>query len=45
MTAIPDFTKINFALPAGTSPASGENWETPEGIAVKPGYGPADTAG
>ncbi|MCP5082159.1 MAG: methylmalonyl-CoA mutase [Alphaproteobacteria bacterium] len=45
MTAIPDFTKIDFASPAGTSPASGESWETPEGIAVKPGYGPADTAG
>lgn len=44
MTAIPDFTKIEFGRAAGSNPVSGESWETPEGIAVKPGYGPADTA-
>ena len=45
MSAIPDFS----ALPLGSHGASplpqGEAWMTPEGIAVKPGYGPDDVAG
>ena len=45
MTAIPDFTKVDFAPVAGKAPENGESWETPEGIAVKPAYGPDDTAG
>ncbi|MEM1199732.1 MAG: methylmalonyl-CoA mutase [Pseudomonadota bacterium] len=44
MTAIPDFTKVEFAPVAGQRPAGGEAWETPEGIEVKPAYGPDDTA-
>src|SRR5262245_42125621 len=46
MTRIPDFTKVDFAEP--TAAASGapaaEPWLTPEGIAVKPAYGPEDVA-
>ncbi len=48
MTAIPDFTTLAYA--DGTSPASpalpaGEDWLTPEGIPVKPVYGPEDRDG
>ncbi|MCL2430094.1 MAG: methylmalonyl-CoA mutase family protein, partial [Alphaproteobacteria bacterium] len=48
MTQIPDFSAISFADPAGTAatpPATGEPWLTPEGIAVKPVYGPDDLDG
>src|SRR5712672_2428965 len=43
MSRIPDFASIDFA-PAATAPPSGgaESWLTPEGIAVKPAYGPDD---
>ena len=47
MSAIPDFTTIAFA-PARAAPApapSGAPWLTPEGIPVKPVYGPDDRAG
>jgi len=45
MTKFPDFAKLPFdALPAAALPA-GEPWQTPEGIAVRAAYGPADTAG
>src|SRR6266849_679704 len=46
MTQLPDFTAIDFAdaLPQGIS-GNGTLWLTPEGIAVKPVYGPADLAG
>ena len=46
MSAFPDFTKIAFDadLPA-TPPPAAEPWQTPEGIAVKPAYGPADAQG
>ena len=46
MTQIPDFSAIAFAEPAGAPAiASGaEPWLTPEGIAVKPIYGPDDVA-
>ena len=46
MTKFPDFAKLPFdaELPAQSLPA-GEPWRTPEGIAVRSAYGPADTAG
>ena len=52
MTQAPDFATPDFAtlgfddltLPAAPLPA-GEPWATPEGLAVKPAYGPQDIAG
>jgi methylmalonyl-CoA mutase len=47
MIAVPDFTKVAFAEPP-PSPAHAapvQPWLTPEGIAVKPAYGPDDVAG
>src|SRR5438105_131200 len=46
MTRIPDFGAIAFA-DAAVSPAAAmsEPWLTPEGIAVKPVYGPQDVEG
>src|SRR5262245_17999357 len=46
MSRIPDFTAVAFAdtptsMPGGRS----EPWLTPEGIAVKPSYGPDDAQG
>ncbi len=48
MTAIPDFATLAYA--DGVGPASpmlsaGEPWPTPEGIPVKPVYGPEDRDG
>ncbi|MGB2930835.1 MAG: methylmalonyl-CoA mutase [Methyloceanibacter sp.] len=46
MTQIPKFTEIDFEDPR--EPALGSeapDWETPEGIAVKPVYGPDDLKG
>jgi len=46
MTQIPDFGTIAFTDPAGpAADATGETWLTPEGIPVKPAYGPHDLAG
>jgi methylmalonyl-CoA mutase len=46
MSRIPDFADIDFAeTPAATGGAAAEPWLTPEGIAVKPVYGPHDVAG
>ncbi len=46
MAHIPDFTQIAFAGTAGAAVArGGEPWSTPEGIAVKPVYGPDDLKG
>jgi methylmalonyl-CoA mutase len=46
VSAFPDFSTLPFdAEPATTQTPSGAVWETPEGIAVKPAYGPADVAG
>jgi methylmalonyl-CoA mutase len=43
MTQIPDFGTIAFTDPAGpAADATGETWLTPEGIPVKPVYGPHD---
>ena len=47
MTQVPDFTAIAYADPAlrpAVLPAA-EPWLTPEGIAVKPVYGPGDLDG
>jgi methylmalonyl-CoA mutase len=41
---IPDFASVAFAEP-GANGAAGEPWLTPEGIPVKPVYGPQDVAG
>jgi methylmalonyl-CoA mutase len=46
MSSIPDFTQVAFRAPAAPPPeAAAAPWLTPEGIAVKPAYGPADVAG
>ena len=46
MSRIPDFAKVNFAPAAAPAAATaGEPWLTPEGIPVKPAYGPDDVAG
>ena len=47
MSRIPDFTKIAFEGGAAPQPAkaAGEDWLTPEGIAVKRVYTTDDTAG
>src|ERR671927_409066 len=46
MTKIPDFSTIDFApVAANTNEAAAEPWLTPEGIAVKPVYGPEDLSG
>src|SRR6185312_10141768 len=45
MSKFPDFSQLPFdALPPQALP-TGEPWQTPEGIAVRAAYGPADTAG
>jgi len=45
MTRFPDFATLPFDVPLPAAPpAAGEPWLTPEGLAVKPAYGPADTA-
>jgi len=46
MATFPDFTKVDFdkIAPEAPQPPVAEPWLTPEGIAVKPAYGPADTA-
>ena len=46
MARIPDFTTIDFTEPTpGAAPGAAPPWLTPEGIAVKPVYGPDDLAG
>ncbi|NNE23675.1 MAG: methylmalonyl-CoA mutase [Rhizobiales bacterium] len=46
MASIPDFTRIAFERPADTVPAADDpTWTTPEGIDLKPNYGPHDVAG
>ncbi|HEX2653011.1 MAG TPA: methylmalonyl-CoA mutase, partial [Xanthobacteraceae bacterium] len=46
MTGIPDFTKVDFVNAAPRAAAgSSAPWLTPEEIAVKPVYGPADIEG
>ncbi|MPT23395.1 MAG: methylmalonyl-CoA mutase, partial [Starkeya sp.] len=46
MSRIPDFAARDWQAPQPTAPAAAANeWLTPEGLAVKPLYGPADIAG
>jgi methylmalonyl-CoA mutase len=46
MSRIPDFARIDFAeVPAEARAGAAEPWLTPEGIAVKPVFGPDDVAG
>ena len=45
MTRIPNFAVIDFADVAAAASGAGAPWMTPEGIPVKPVYGPADVAG
>ena len=46
MTRIPDFSSVAFTEPWTAAPESTANpWLTPEGIAVKPVYGPEDLQG
>jgi methylmalonyl-CoA mutase len=47
MTRIPAFTEVNFTQPnsGSTTPAEASAWQTPEGITVRPAYGPDDLAG
>jgi len=46
MSALPDFTNVPWQCPdAAAFGSGGETWQTPEGIAVKPGYGPDDLDG
>mgnify|MGYP002777812967 FL=1 len=48
MTKIPNFAEVGYdALPESVAPgtgAQGQAWQTPEGIAVAPVYGPAELA-
>src|SRR6187551_563882 len=46
-TRIPAFTDLAFEAGngAGAPQSEASAWQTPEGIAVKPGYGPDDVAG
>src|SRR5436853_606253 len=47
MTRIPDFASVEWSVPqAAPAPAgTATTWLTPEGIPVKPVYGPEDLAG
>jgi methylmalonyl-CoA mutase len=45
MSRFPDFSSLAFAPPSAGAVAAGPAWDTPEGIAVKPGYAPADIEG
>jgi methylmalonyl-CoA mutase len=45
VSQFPDFAKLPFDTLPAQPLQTGEPWQTPEGIAVKPAYGPADTAG
>ncbi|HEX4181325.1 MAG TPA: methylmalonyl-CoA mutase [Caulobacteraceae bacterium] len=46
MKHLPDFATLPYAPPAADAPArAGDDWETPEGVAVHPVYGPKDIQG
>lgn len=45
MPEFPDFASVPFAASDPAEPRAGEPWPTPEEIAVKPAYGPADLQG
>jgi methylmalonyl-CoA mutase len=42
MSKVPDFATIDYTPPDLPAQDTGEAWETPEGIAVKPSYSAAD---
>ena len=45
MSHIPNFSQVEFADAAAAAPRQAAPWLTPEGIAVKSAYGPADLDG
>jgi methylmalonyl-CoA mutase len=46
MSKFPDFATLPFdGTPTTRIVTSGDIWDTPEGVAVKPSYGPADVEG
>jgi methylmalonyl-CoA mutase len=45
MSRIPDFSSLAFADTTATAATTARPWMTPEGIPVKPVYGPDDVAG
>ncbi len=45
MSRIPDFSSVEFTDTTATAAATARPWMTPEGIPVKPVYGPDDVAG
>jgi methylmalonyl-CoA mutase len=46
MSRIPDFATVDYATaPVGAAASTAEPWLTPEGIPVKPKYGPGDLKG
>ena len=46
MSRVPNFAEVDFApVPVAPPTDKGEPWATPEGIAVKPVYGPDDAKG
>ena len=44
-TVLPDFSKVEWRAPSLAAEAAGPATETPEGIALKPAYGPGDVEG
>ena len=44
-TPLPDFSKVEWQAPSLAAEAAGFAAETPEGIALKPAYGPSDAEG
>ncbi len=45
MSSIPDFSKLDFEMPAEGEASSGPGFHTPEGIDLKGAYGPEDRDG
>lgn len=45
MSLIPDFSEIEFKNGEAVAPSTGDAWVSPEGIDIKPGYGPGDIEG
>ncbi|NVJ98084.1 MAG: methylmalonyl-CoA mutase [Alphaproteobacteria bacterium] len=45
MSRIPDFSNVAFKPVASEAADAGDAWQSPEGIAIKPSYGPEDVEG